>query len=197
MRMLDEQLLNRLQQSPADRKQLGDQLLHALLNVARTSDYNTAFPGAPLGRAEAMDALARLNAALAEAFNVVPGVDVPKMMYDDEPAARRRMAELRSTEPDMFGGFEPDQEEREHRARAVGCSHPVGDCNRCEHCPGSLAERTGPKTNMQAFDAIFKAIDECQSSLARQRGNYWGIQLRQPLAMIRNIRDMVRAQEGT
>jgi hypothetical protein len=41
----------------------------ALANVIASSDYNTSYPGAPLGRAEAMDAIAVLNELLAdEAF---------------------------------------------------------------------------------------------------------------------------------
>jgi hypothetical protein len=41
----------------------------ALANVIASSDYNTSYPGAPLGRAEAMDAIAVLNDLLAdEAF---------------------------------------------------------------------------------------------------------------------------------
>lgn len=41
----------------------------ALANVIASSDYNTSYPGAPLGRAEAMDAITVLNELLAdEAF---------------------------------------------------------------------------------------------------------------------------------
>jgi hypothetical protein len=38
----------------------------ALANVIASSDYNTSYPGAPLGRAEAMDAITVLNALLAD-----------------------------------------------------------------------------------------------------------------------------------
>lgn len=38
----------------------------ALANVIASSDYNTSYPGAPLGRAEAMDAIAVLNDLLAD-----------------------------------------------------------------------------------------------------------------------------------
>jgi hypothetical protein len=38
----------------------------ALANVIASSDYNTSYPGAPLGRAEAMDAIAVLSDLLAD-----------------------------------------------------------------------------------------------------------------------------------
>lgn len=96
--LVDPQLLNRIVNDPDHQKQLGTQLMKALAAVVRSSDYNVSYPSAPLGRAEAIDALRSLNLALKEACNVVPGVDVPL-----------------DQESDMFGGFEPDQEEREAR----------------------------------------------------------------------------------
>lgn len=77
MTIVDMQLLKRLRDNPDHRRQFGDMLLGALFEVVRTSDYNVRCPGAPLGRNDAYEALRRLNLALEEAFNCVPGVDVP------------------------------------------------------------------------------------------------------------------------
>jgi hypothetical protein len=77
MRALEARLLERLRTNPDHQRQLGSGLLDALIDVAKTSDYNTAYPSAPLGRDEALRSLRRLQHALEEAFNVVPGVDVP------------------------------------------------------------------------------------------------------------------------
>lgn len=57
--IVDANLLEQLRQTGG--QNLSKPLFEALIWVAATSDYNVSYPGAPLGRAEAIDALLGLQ----------------------------------------------------------------------------------------------------------------------------------------
>jgi len=75
--LVETALLRRFRDNPDHRHAIGDGLLVALFDVVTASDANVRFPNSPLGRSTTIDALKRLQFKLEEAYNVIPGVDVP------------------------------------------------------------------------------------------------------------------------
>jgi hypothetical protein len=75
--LVETALLRRFRDNPDHRRAIGDGLLTALFDVVTASDANVRYPNSPLGRPTTIDALRRLQWKLEEAYNVVPGVDIP------------------------------------------------------------------------------------------------------------------------